>query len=113
MVAAFSTRPSDCTTSSVASAAAHATALPPYVPPCEPGHAFAISAVGAAIADSGNPLARPFAVITTSGRTSKWSWPQNRPVRPKPVCTSSTTSRMPCRSARSRSPRMNSVFAGT
>src|SRR5207248_4673114 len=80
--AAFSTRPSSWMTSSVASAAAHETALPPYVPPCEPGHAFAISSSEAAMADNGNPLARPFAVVTMSGLTPKWSCPQNLPVRP-------------------------------
>src|SRR4051812_3345835 len=111
--AAFSTRFSCWMTSSVAIAAAHETALPPYVPPCDPGNAFAISSCEAAIPDSGKPLARPFAMSTMSGETSKWSCPQNLPVRPKPVWISSRTSRMPCRSARSRRPAMNSVFAGT
>ena len=37
--------------------------------------------------DSGKPDASPFAVTRMSGRALKWSWPQNLPVRPKPVCT--------------------------
>ncbi len=101
-------------TSSVARAAAHATALPPYVPPCDPGLALAIRAAGAAIAESGKPLARPLAVVTMSGtRPSLYWWAQNFPVRPNPVWISSNTSRIPCRSARSRRPVRNPAGAGT
>src|SRR4051794_1622266 len=111
--AAFSTRFSRWMTSRVAIAAAHETALPPYVPPCEPGNALAISSSEAAMPDSGKPLARPFAVTRMSGVTPKWSWPQKRPVRPTPVCTSSRMRRKPWRSARSRRPSMNARVAGT
>ena len=97
----------------VASAAAQATALAPYVPPWEPGQALAMRASGAAMAESGNPEAMPLAVMRMSASTPKWSPPQNFPVRPHPVCTSSTTSRMPCRSARSRSPAKNRSLPGT
>ena len=39
--------------------------------------------------------------------------PHMRPVRPNPVCTSSTTNTMPCSSQMSRTPCTNSVGATT
>ena len=38
---------------------------------------------------------RPLADVTMSGRMSKRSEPNQAPTRPKPVITSSATSRMP------------------
>jgi hypothetical protein len=64
----------------------------------------------AAMPESGKSLAKPFAVTMMSGRIPKCWNPQNRPVQPYPVCTSSRTSRMPYRSARSR-PRRCSPLA--
>ena len=59
-------------TSSVALAAAQATTLPPYVPPCEPGGSRSMSARRAMIPDSGRPEAMPLAMTRMSGSTSQW-----------------------------------------
>src|SRR5262249_25408296 len=48
-----------------------------------------------------------------SGSTPKCSHAKKRPVRAKPVCTSSATSRMPCRSQSRRRPSMKSRGATT
>ena len=42
------------------------------------------------------PEDAPLAPTTMSGRTSQCSQANQRPVRPKPVITSSAISRMPC-----------------
>ena len=44
---------------------------------------------------SASPLPSALAIVTTSGRTPKCWWPNHSPVRPSPVCTSSTMNRMP------------------
>ena len=89
--------------SSVASPAAHGTGLPPYVEPCAPAPHVSISSARATNAPSGSPDASPLAVISTSGSTPACSIAHILPVRPMPDCTSSATSRMPCRSHSSRS----------
>ena len=53
-------------TSRVASAAAHATGLPPKVEPCEPDGHFMTESL-ATMAPIGMPEPRPFAVSSTSG----------------------------------------------
>ena len=55
------------------------------------------------IAESGRPPASDFAVIRMSGTTPVCSTANSLPVRPKPVCTSSAISRMPCFSVSARS----------
>ncbi len=67
----------------------------------------------AMIPASGRPDATPLAKSTTSGATPNVSAANGRPVRPKPVCTSSNTSRMPCSSQRSRRPRSHSTGGTT
>ena len=47
---------------------------------------------------------RPLARVIRSGVTPKRSAANQYPSRPKPVMTSSKTSRMPCRSHSSRTP---------
>ena len=44
---------------------------------------------------SGTPLPSALAIVTTSGTTPKCWKPNHRPVRPRPVCTSSTMNRTP------------------
>ena len=48
------------------------------------------------------PLVRPLAIVIMSGVTPKLCAANGAPVRPKPVITSSNTSRMPCWSQISR-----------
>ncbi len=98
---AFCMRPFS-TRSSVTSAAAQHTGLPPKVEPCAPlSHFMMLSR--AMIAPSGMPLASPFAVSRMSGSTPSHSHANILPVRPIPHWISSNTSRMPWRSHRSRS----------
>ena len=92
---AFSNSPSSRMTSMVATAAAQATALPPYVPPCAPTFQRAIRSARAAMPLNGKPEAIPLAMTRMSGSTPLCSSANQRPVRPKPVCTSSMMSRMP------------------
>ena len=56
--------------------------------------------------DSGIPEAIPFAAVMISGTTPKCSNANHLPVRPKPDCTSSKMSMMPCLSQMSRNPFM-------
>lgn len=56
-------------------------------------------------ADSGRPAASDLALTRRSGTTPKCSIANRWPVRPKPDCTSSATSTMPCWSHSSRSQR--------
>ena len=57
------------------------------------------------IAAIGKPLPMPFDITMTSGTTPCASKPQKcAPVRPKPVCTSSTTSSPPAARTRSAAP---------
>ena len=51
------------------------------------------------------PDVAPLAATTMSARAPQWSSPNQRPVRPKPVMTSSATSSTPCR-------RQTSAMAG-
>ena len=51
------------------------------------------------------PLVVPLPAVRISGRTPQWSTPNQRPVRPNPVITSSAITRMPCR-------RQTSTIAG-
>ncbi len=64
--------------------------LPPKVVPCVPGVSAAANSGLAARAPIGRPPARPFAIVTASGSTPKFCMPNHSPVRPMPVCTSST-----------------------
>src|SRR5690606_27370946 len=99
----WSSSPSAALVRSTASAAAHATGLPPNVLPWLPGGSReagspppgAVS-VKTTQAPSGRPPPSPLASVTTSGVTPS-AWGADRwPVRPTPVCTSSSTSRAPC-----------------
>ncbi len=89
------------TRSSVASAAAQQTGLPPKVEPCEPLSQVLMDS-RAMIAPIGMPEPRPLAVSRMSGSTPSCSQAHIFPVRPTPHWTSSATSRMPCRSQSSR-----------
>lgn len=53
------------------------------------------------------------AMTRISGRTPLYSEAKYLPVRPNPLCTSSTMSRIPCVSHTARRPSRNSVGAGT
>ncbi len=86
----------------VARPAAIATGLPAIVDPWLPGGQVMISR-GAIIAPSGMPEAIPLATSRMSGTTPVCSAANILPVRPMPLCTSSNTSRMPCRSHSARS----------
>ena len=80
----------------VASAAAQATGLPPYVEPWAPGPQVSSSSARAIIAPSGMPDAMPLAVSRMSGSTPQCSTAHILPVRPAPDWISSAMSRMPC-----------------
>ncbi len=56
-------------TSSVASAAAHETGLPPNVERCSPGWKESAISGRAMNPPSGNPLAMPLAMVMMSGST--------------------------------------------
>ncbi|CFP65727.1 Uncharacterised protein [Bordetella pertussis] len=58
------------------------------------------------------PPPMPLASVMMSGITSNCWYANSEPVRPMPVCTSSTMNRMPCSSASLRRPCMNSRVAG-
>ena len=96
----------------VASAAAIETGLPPKVEAWEPGTQSIISALVMQM-PSGMPLAMPLAMQTISGSTPECSMAHHLPVRPAPHCTSSTTSRMPCRLQIARNSRMKLSGATT
>mmetsp|Transcript_17569 Transcript_17569/g.68145 ORF Transcript_17569/g.68145 Transcript_17569/m.68145 type:complete len:248 (+) Transcript_17569:60-803(+) len=104
----FSSRPSSLITSIVATAAAQDTGLPPYVPPIDDLGALTITSRLQATALRGMPEAMPLARSMMSGASSrlrKCSTAKNLPVLPKPLWTSSATSRMPCSSHTLRSSR--------
>ena len=82
--------------SMAARAAAHATGLPPYVPPSPPAWTESITSARPVTAASGSPPAIPLAVVTRSGTTPSWSLANQSPVRAKPVWISSAMKRMPC-----------------
>ena len=78
-------------TSSTARAARAASGWPPNVVAWSPGWNAAATSARAQHAPIGMPLPSAFAIVTMSGRTpSACSKPNHRPVRPRPVCTSST-----------------------
>ncbi len=108
----FRSRPSFSITSSVASAAAMHTGFPPNVDACDPG-TQSISSALLTVTPSGMPEAMPFAMQTMSGCTPVCSTANHLPVRPTPLCTSSTTSRMPCLSQMRRNSCMKMVGAMT
>ena len=77
---------------SVARAAASARGWPPKVEPWSPGPNAAATSARAQQAPTGMPLPSALAMVTTSG-SSPWAWKANQcPVRPSPVCTSSSMS---------------------
>ncbi len=80
-----------------ASAAAHATGLPPNVVPWLPGSSRVAAAPMPIVAPIGTPPPSPLARVTTSGTTPDSVCASQAPVRPTPVCTSSTQSSAPCR----------------
>jgi hypothetical protein len=65
------------------------------------------------MAEMGMPLPSPLAMTMTSGTMPAWSKPKNLPVRPNPLCTSSTISKMPCSVHSWRSSCMKAGGAGT
>ena len=79
-------------TASVALTAASASGCPPKVDPWSPGPKAAATSARAQQAPTGMPLPSALAIVTTSG-SSPWAWKANQcPVRPRPVCTSSSMS---------------------
>ena len=77
-------------TASVALAAAMASGWPPNVEPWSPGPKAAATSARAQQAPTGIPLPNALAMVTTSG-SRPWAWKANQwPVRPRPVCTSSS-----------------------
>ena len=97
-----------------ASAAAHTRGLPANVDPWSPGAMAAATRSVSSTAPIGRPPASGLASVMMSGATPKCSWPHRRPVRPRPTCTSSNTSRAPASShARLRPPRKSAVAACT
>jgi hypothetical protein len=95
-------RPCDSIVFSTASAAAHASGLPPKVEPWLPGSKVSAAAPRARQAPIGTPFASPFATATTSGSQS-WCWYANqRPLRPMPVWISSSIISQPWRSHNAR-----------
>ena len=78
-----------------ASAAAQATGLPTNVPPSPPGCALSMISARPVTALIGRPPPSDLAVTTRSGSSPVCSLANILPVRQKPVCTSSATSRMP------------------
>ena len=105
MTAAFVTSPSSRSASTVATPAAQASGCPQAVSPlansCSSSHGRSFSLTTTAPSGTAAPL-MPLASVMMSGATSQWSQPNQRPVRPNPVMTSSRMSRMPCRSQTSR-----------
>ena len=79
-------------TASVALTAASASGWPPKVDPWSPGPNAAATSARAQQAPTGMPLPSALAMVTTSG-SRPWAWKANQcPVRPRPVCTSSSIS---------------------
>ena len=82
--------PSVSSTSMTASAAEVHTGLPPKVVPWVPGVNSFAALPWATTAPSGRPPPRPLASVITSGTMVECWWANQAPVRPMPVCTSST-----------------------
>ena len=95
VLAALASRPSRSMVSSTANAAAQATGLPPKVLPWLPGVNSAAASPKPMQAPIGRPPPRPFASVSTSGWTPAACPANQSPVRPMPLCTSSSTSRAP------------------
>ena len=80
-------------TARVARTAAMARGCPPNVEPWSPGPKAAATSARAQQAPTGIPLPSALAMVTTSG-WSPWAKKANQwPVRPRPVCTSSSMRR--------------------
>lgn len=95
----------------------------------DPGFSMSVSSLRLTTPLKGKPFARPyvrirlgrrslpkaptFAMTKISGLTLLYSIVKFLPVRPNPLWTSSTMSRMPCLSQTSRSPCKNAAGAGT
>ena len=94
------------------SAAAQATGLPPKVPPRPEACTASISSARPVTPPSGSPPAMPLAVVTRSGTNPSYGLANHSPVRPKPVCTSSATTRIPC-AAQNSATRRRKPGAGT
>src|SRR5690606_3863933 len=104
---AFAARPGTSSASIVAStarAAAMASGWPPKVVAWSPGRNTPATSARAQHAPTGTPLPNALAMVTTSGRTPSCWNPNQRPVRPRPVWTSSTISSTPRSSHSSRTP---------
>ena len=95
-VTAASSRPSFSIVSITARAAAQATGLPPNVVPWLPGSSSVAAPPRAIVAPIGMPPPRPLARVTMSGTIPASVCASHSPVRPMPVCTSSTQSSAPC-----------------
>ena len=95
----WSSRPSASIVSSTASAAAQATGLPPKVVPWLPGWSRSPASPRPMQAPIGMPAAEALGQGDDVGRRSPatrvW-WANQAPVRPMPVCTSSSQSSAPC-----------------
>ena len=93
--AACSSRPSAAMVRARPARRRRTTGLPPKVVPCWPGLNRSAAAPMPMQAPIGRPPPRPLARVTTSG-TMPVCWCGNQvPVRPMPVCTSSSTSSAP------------------
>src|SRR5687768_4247664 len=103
---------SSSTVSHTATAAAHATGLPPKVLAWSPGTNAPAAASATSRHPIGSPFASPFARVTASGRTPSCSKAKNVPVRPTPVWTSSKTSSAPASSASVRAASTNLASSG-
>ena len=77
----------------VLSAAAQLSGFPPKVEPCAPCFQ-SMTFFLATMMPRGRPEATPFAMAIMSGSVSQCSIANILPVRPMPLCTSSTMSRM-------------------
>ncbi len=78
-----------------ASPAAQLSGLPPTVVPWAPVASRSAAVPNARQAPSGRPPPRPWARVTKSGAIPSLWWWNQYPVRPRAVCTSSSTSNAP------------------
>ena len=108
---AWSSRPCCSMVSSVARTAAHTSGPPPKVVPWLPGLKTFAAAPRARQAPTGTPEPRPLARAITSGAMPDHWCANHLPVRPMPLCTSSTMSSHSRRSQRARTLRRYSGSA--
>ena len=87
--------PARAIVSMAASAAAHATGLPPYVPPRPPACTASMRSARPVTAASGSPPAMPLAVVIRSGHHALVLTANQSPVRQKPVWISSAMNTTP------------------